>query len=121
MMRLDVALNQTTDDLLQAGVDVDASGVTVLIPAIVGELIKVYKVFIVLGGNSTVEFEDTAGNVLPSASSPMGALPMLANGSIVLDFDTKPWFVTALGLGFAINLGSSVQASGILYYTQGTV
>ena len=45
-------------------------------------------------------------------------MTLFAGGAITLDFDQIPWFETAVGEGFIINLSVPAQLSGRLYYQQ---
>jgi hypothetical protein len=77
-------------------------------------IIRIFKLALVLAGATTLTFKDTAGNALWGANG----LPMLANGSLVLDFDTQPWFTCAPGAGFIINSSANVSINGGLYYSR---
>lgn len=74
-----------------------------------GKVIRVYRLFLVVGGATNLTFED-GSNAL------CGPLPILANGSIVLDIDGSPWFTTTSGNAFTIANSGSVQVSGAVYY-----
>lgn len=97
--------------LLPSVVNSSAATITA-IAAVTGQIIRVYKMFLVLSGVSTVTLQDGNGNALS------GPMSMLANGSITFMHDGQPWFVTAAGASFQIANSGSVQISGTLYYTQ---
>jgi len=81
------------------------------IPAVTGQQIRVYKLFLVSSGTATITFED-------GSTALAGGIPMTANGAITLDADGLPWFTTSAGNAFQIaNSGSGVTISGALYYT----
>lgn len=94
-----------------ASVDFSASGDNTIVSGVALQTIRVYKIFLVVGGVTNLTFKDGATGLT-------GAIPMLANGAFVLDFDTEPWFVTTAGNSFIINSSSGVQISGRCYYTQ---
>lgn len=77
------------------------------------EVIRVYKLFLVLGGITNITFED-------GSTALCGPLPMLANGSITLDNDGLPWFTTSPGNAFNILNSGAVLVAGTVYYTVNT-
>lgn len=95
-----------------ASVSVDAAslGDNTLITCPAGSTIRVFQMFIVLGGAANVTFKS-------GATSLTGALPMLSNGDITLDYSGFPWFTTARDEDFVMNLSAAVQVSGRIYYT----
>lgn len=98
--------------LLEANISISAGGDNTVIVGVAGRTIRVFKLFLVVASNVTLTFKD---GVVTAIS---GALPMTANGSIVLDFDGEHWFVTSLGNDFIINLSGAVGVFGRIYYTQ---
>jgi len=92
-----------------------SSGTTVtLVPAVAGQTIRVFKLFLVFGAAVNATFWNGTGPTTVLS----GSLPFTANGSIVLDVDTLPWFVTSSGNAFVLNLSTSVSVAGTVYYTQ---
>lgn len=77
------------------------------------QTIRVFKMFLVTSVACTIVFQD-------GGSAVTGVITLSAGGSIVLDFDTRPWFITTAGNNFTANLTSSgtPQVSGRIYYTQ---
>ncbi len=102
---------QPVDGLGLSTAVVSATGTAIAAPAgIAGEIIRVYKLFLTVGGTSNITFED--------GSTPLcGALPMVANGSISFPMDGQPWFTTSVGNAFTIANSGSAQVSGVVYYT----
>ena len=92
-----------------AVVNSSSSTITV-VNGIVGRVIQVYRLFLVVGGTTSLTFQDGAGNALS------GPLPLLANGSIVLDIDGTPWFNCASGQAFNIANSGSAAVGGTVYY-----
>ena len=76
-----------------------------------GSIIRVYKLFLVTGGTTTITFED-------GSTTLAGGLPMVANGSITLDLDGQPWFTCGRANNFTIGNSGNLQVSGAVYYTQ---
>lgn len=96
---------------LTAAVLTSTSSTIAAIAGVAGQIIRVYKLFLVVGGTTNLTFQDG-----PTALS--GAIPLVANGSVTLDMDGQAWFTTSVGNAFNIgNSGSSVQVSGTVYYT----
>jgi hypothetical protein len=81
-----------------APVTAGASGDNMLVAGVAGKVIKVYELMLVLSTGGTLVFKDGASTDLT------GPLAMLANGSIVLDVDSNPWFTTSAGNDFVLNL-----------------
>lgn len=102
----------TQGQLQSTPISFNSSGANTIIPAVTGKVVRIYRLFLVVAGATNLTMEDTASNAFS------GALPMTANGSITLDFESEPWFTTAAGNGFAMNSSSGVQVSGTVYYTQ---
>ena len=89
---------------------VNGSGSSIAgVAASAGQVIRVYKMFLVVGGATNITFED-------GSTALCGPLPLLANESIVLDIDGTPWFTTTSGNAFNIANSGSVQVSGTIYY-----
>jgi len=94
-----------------APINFSASGDNTVVAAVAGKWIKVVRLYLVVGGATNITFKDG------SAISFSGAMPMAANGAIVLDVaDTLLWF-NATG-NFVINSSNAVQVSGEVYYIQ---
>lgn len=87
-----------------------SSGTVAAVAAVSGYIIRVYKLFLVVGGTSNLTFED-------GSTALSGPIPLVANGSVVLDNSGTPWFTTSAGNAFNILNSGSVQISGTVYYT----
>lgn len=97
--------------LLEASIDHSAAGDNVIVAGVVSQSIYVYSLFLVMGGDSNLTFQS---NTIPLD----GTLDMLEHGSIVLDFNRRPWFKCADGEAFVINLAPGVHIGGRCYYIQ---
>lgn len=93
----------------EASISFSGSGDNEIIPAVSGKRILVHKIWLVVGGIT---------NLIPKngAAALSGAVPMLANGSWVLDHDGTPWFTCDLATAFNLNSSAAVQVSGRVYW-----
>lgn len=101
--------------LLQAPIDVSASGDNVILAASSPDRVfGVYRLFFVLGA--------TAADITikRGATALSGAVPMLGYGAFMLDFTEEHWFATLPGEDFIINLSAATQLAGTVYYTERT-
>lgn len=103
--------NKLVKDLSSAVINFSASGDNIVIAGLPSTTIRIFKLFLVVGSSTNI----TIKNNLTALTGP---IPMLAFGSMVLDFDSDPWFVTSTGNDFVINSSSAAQISGTVYYTQ---
>lgn len=98
--------------MTQASVSAAGAGDNTIVAGTGGQTIRVHKIFLVFASDVNVTIKDGAGTSLT------GVITMKAGGSIVLDFDSEPWFVTSVGNAFVINLSAAVQMSGRVYYVK---
>ena len=97
----------------QAKIDTASSGDNTIVAAVSAETIKVWKIFFWVNGTVSVTIKDGAGTNLT------GAMAMVAQNQFNKWLDeTVPWFVCTQGNALVINLGSAIQISGRVYYTQ---
>lgn len=101
-----------TSSLIGAQINVSGAGDTVIISGVALQTIRVFKLFLVAEAATTLKFKNGAG----ADFTPY--MKLTAGGSIVLDFDSIPWFVTSVGDDFIINLSAGVQVSGRVMYQQ---
>lgn len=102
-------LAQTTSALI----DVASAGDNTLVAATAGQTIRIHKLFFVCDAAVNIYFRNgTAGAALT------GTMKFGAGGSMVLDFDTDPWFVTSAGNAFVVNLSGAYGIRGKLHYTK---
>jgi len=111
MPRLAVSLNQEAYDLPSIPINFSASGVNLVIAGIAGQIIRVFRMIVVVGGSTSLTFQN-------GSSSLTGPIPLATNEAIVLTLDTAPWFLMSLGNPWQINSSNAVQVSGAAYYTQ---
>ena len=98
-------------NLVEAPIDFTASGDQTLVAAVAGRSVRVYHLFLVVSADTELTFKRGATELT-------GPMPMLANGSIVLDFQGQPWFATLDNEAFVLNQSGTAQVSGQLAYTQ---
>lgn len=99
-------------DLKLRDIDFNLLGGNVLVSGVAKKKVSVYRLFLMVGGDTNLTFQDGVSVNLS------GALPLLANGTIALDLSNVPWFQTSFGNDFVLNSTASVQVSGTLYYQQ---
>jgi hypothetical protein len=100
-----------TGPLKTAAINVSSSGVNPLIAGISGQTIAVYKLLIVAAGTVTAQFQNGASNLT-------GAISLITGTPLVFDFDSVRWFLCSAGNTFNVNLGTGVQVSGVIFFTQ---
>lgn len=100
----------TTSDLTEAIINIAASGDNTVIAAVAAQTIRIFKMFFVTASPVNVTVEDGAGVNLT------GVMNNVRAG--IWGFDGEPWFTSASGGGFVINLSAAVQVSGRVYYRQ---
>lgn len=97
--------------LLSATIDINTSGDNTIIAGVALQVIRVFRIFVVAPSSVVVTPKNgTAGT---------GFTGPLTLGSFVLDFDGEAWFTCSTGNNFVLNLGTAVQVSGRVFYTQG--
>lgn len=101
----------TAPRLSSAPINVSASGDTQLLAGTALQTIRLWKLFLVVAAPVSLKFRSAANDLHP-------ALPFVAGGAWILDFDGEPWFTTTVAEAFAINLSAAVQVSGRWYYTK---
>lgn len=99
--------------VLEAKINEASGGDHIIIPGLAGQTIRVFRIFFVLTADTDVTFKD-------GATALTGPLPMLASGSITLDFTELHWFITSAGNDFVINTTPNAGFGGRVYYTQST-
>ena len=98
--------------LLRSSISFATTGDNVIVAAVAGQIIQVYRIFLITTTAITLTFKDGAGTTLT------GGLPLAANGAITLDHSGDPWFVTTAGNAFILNQSGTSQISGAVWYTQ---
>lgn len=95
------------------GISVAALGDNTIIPGLPLQIIRVYKMFIKFAADVDIFLRDGSGGAAYT-----GTMSFAAKEGYVFDFDGEPWFETAAGNNFVLNLSAAVQSSGRIYFTQ---
>lgn len=98
-------------EFTQTTINTTSSGPLTLVAGVAGQRIKVFRMKLIVGAASTVEFLD-GSNVLDVLVFPQA-------GAMVLDFSTidmPAWYQTSPGNGFAMSNSGGVQLSGNFDY-----
>lgn len=95
-------------------VNISNAGDSIVVPAVSGKLTSVVRIFLVIGGVTSLTFKD-------GQNPQSGPLPLVANATFVLDMaKDRPWFQTTNVLNdLILNSSAAVQISGVIYYTRG--
>jgi prepilin-type processing-associated H-X9-DG protein len=96
--------------LVSSPVNITTSGNHTIVAATTAKLTTVYKLFLVANGNVNVTFYD-------GSTALSGPLALMADGSIILNFDNNPWFTGSVNSNFIIATDEAVTVGGAIYYT----
>lgn len=101
----------TTKQLTQASVSVAASGDNTLVAATASQTTRVFRLYLVNSGTVKVDAKFKS-----ATTDKTGAMSLYPGGTICLDFDGEPWFVTGANEAFILNLSAAAQISGWIDY-----
>lgn len=101
----------TTKQLTQASVSVSASGDNTLVAATASQTTRVFRLYLVNSGSVKVDVKFKS-----ATTDKTGAMTLFPGGSICLNFDGEPWFITGTNEAFILNLSAACQISGWLDY-----
>jgi len=100
-------------------INFSSNGDNTVIAGVAGKTIRVLSIFFKVQAAVNITFKDGASNALT------GAMPFAAFDSLTFDFrsgptvlEPFPWFETAPGNAFVMNLSVGTQVSGTVYFTQ---
>jgi hypothetical protein len=108
-----IGIGDGSQQLSRAVINSSAGGDILPVAAVPSQIIRVYKMLFVVTSATTITFKDGAAGTAVS-----GPMDLAANGSVVLDMDGQPWYVTSAGNAFAINSSAAVKVAGTIWYTQ---
>ena len=94
--KLAIDIHADGADLTTALINFTGSGANTVIAGVAGQLIRVYRLYFVVTSATVITFLD-------GTTAFSGPLNFLDNGTMVLNFDTKPWFTTSSGNDFVLN------------------
>lgn len=89
------------------------NGNNTLVAAVTGRKVRVLAAVLVAAGTVSPKFQSGAGG-----TDLTGAMPMVANGALVLPFNPEGWFETAAGALLNLALTAGVAVTGLLVYVE---
>ena len=99
-------------DLLQVPVDIAVTGDHVIVPGLPEKIIKVHRLKVIAATSVALTFK--------SDTTPLSG-PEHSFGQILdIDLD-NPWYTTAPGEDFVMELGADIQMGGTVWYSQPAV
>jgi hypothetical protein len=103
--------------LVQAGPPGNKSygvGVNLIVPAVSGQRVGLYKLILQSGAGSTIQFADTSAS--PVGLSGVYTFPA-AGSTLILDVQINfdPWWQTGFGLGLNLIVGVAAVVADIWY------
>lgn len=105
-----ISFSKTSAGLSSAIINFSSSGDNVVVSGLANQTIRVFKIFLITNGVTEL--------VIKTGTTELTGPMLVANGSIILDLDSEPWFVTSTSESFTIGSSQNVQVSGRVYYTQ---
>lgn len=108
-----VAGFKTTEQYTRAVVSCAASGDNIIVASVAAQFVRVYGLLLLVDIPVSVKL----GDLTPAFFT--GAMKFSAGGGLFLPAYGEPYFITAVGKGFNINLSAAVQCSGVIWYQQG--
>jgi len=102
--------------LNSAVINTASTGDNIVIAAVTGRRILVWKMNFTVGGATTIT---AYSDVQATGTALSGAYNLTANGSsLFFPYDSSPYFITAQGKSFNLySTGTTIQISGAIYYT----
>lgn len=92
-------------DLTPIGINASGGFPLTLQAATAGMLVRVYRLFLVADGATTLTFMDGATNLIPQ-------LKLAAGEQVVLDVNLLPWWQGSVNTDFKLNSSAAVQLTG---------
>jgi len=111
---LPIQFHRPTSKLLsQAQINISSSGDNTVIAAVGGQTVRIHRMFLSTAATVSMKFGDTTVTYFTPA------ILFGTGGGPNLEFDGgEPWFITASGKGFVINLSAAVAVTGWIDYKQ---
>lgn len=82
-----------------------------LTPAVAGKVSKIWKLWLVVDGDTSISIKD-------GATVKLGPFNYAQGGIIEWPMDDEPWFITTANTPFRLTLSQAIQCGGIIGYTQ---
>jgi len=95
--------------LLHAAIEFSGTGDNILVTPPAGQRVVVYQLFALADAATIFRFKS-------GGTSLTGPLSIPAGGSITLDNNREPWFVTAIGEDFILNQSGTATVGGVVGY-----
>lgn len=102
----------TSQALTWAAVSFNSSGDNTVVAGTGGQTVRVFVLVFTVAAALVATFKDST----PTSLS--GAMSFNLGGGLALGHQGEPWFITASGKGFVMNLASAIQVSGFIGYTK---
>ncbi len=100
----------TTSDLTRVRVNTAVAGDNTIVAAVSGQTTRVHRMKLSVAGPVIVQVKDGAGTILE-------VFNFAGNGGgLVLDFASRPWYITTANTAFILNLSAAVQVDGRVEY-----
>ena len=100
-----------TNPLSEILINFNGAGDTPIINGVGGKVIKIWKLWLQVNGNTDLTPKD-------GAAALSGPLTLEQGGSWLWHLDGEPWFTCSVGNAFNFGSTGAVQVSGRAYYTQ---
>lgn len=98
--------------LTQAPITFASAATLTGISGVSAQIYKVYRLFLVAAGITTITFQD-------NTTALSGAISMQSGVPLCLAFEAEPWYTgSASGTAFNIVNSGATQISGTIYYVQ---
>jgi len=104
-------VRQAASGLLELPINFATTGDHILIAAVAGKIIRIWKLLLWSNGDQSVSIRD---GVTPM----MGVIDLAQGGVVLLPKDTDPWFTLGTNSPLNVNTTQAVQCSGRVFYTQ---
>jgi hypothetical protein len=100
----------TTSDLTRVRVNTAVAGDNTIVAAVSGQTTRIHRMKLSVAGPVIVQVKDGAGTILE-------VFNFAGNGGgLVLDFASRPWYITTANTAFILNLSAAVQVDGRVEY-----
>jgi len=106
-IRLDIP-----DALTETAVNITGSGATTLFAGTSAKVSSVFKVYLMIGGQTNLTIYDTSGTPV----TVFNTTTFGGGSSLTLDETSNPWWETSSSQGLILNSSSAVSITGRIYY-----
>jgi hypothetical protein len=99
----------STSDLTAARISFSATGDQTIVSATASQTTRVYRLRLTVAGATNISIKD-------GAASTLEIIQFAAAGMLVLDFNTRPYWVTTANTAFILNSSAAVAVEGRIEY-----